>query len=147
MPLDSSYPRERLRYMLQDSGPTLLLLQGAGRSALGQALMVPSVDLDADEALWHGHPSVNRRPDGAATDHLAYIIYTSGSTGQPKGVMNEHRAVVNRLHWMHGDALNDRIGATENTFQLRRIGVGFGGSSMEPAWLARPRTQGSILPG
>ncbi|WP_157376193.1 AMP-binding protein, partial [Burkholderia ubonensis] len=37
---------------------------------------------------------------GLTSRHLAYVIYTSGSTGQPKGAMNEHRAVVNRLLWM-----------------------------------------------
>ena len=37
---------------------------------------------------------------GLTSSHLAYVIYTSGSTGKPKGALNEHRAVVNRLHWM-----------------------------------------------
>ena len=36
---------------------------------------------------------------GLSSDHLAYVIYTSGSTGQPKGVMVEHRNVVNLVHW------------------------------------------------
>ncbi|WP_155521121.1 AMP-binding protein, partial [Ralstonia solanacearum] len=37
--------------------------------------------------------------EGLEPHHLAYVIYTSGSTGQPKGVMNAHRGVVNRLWW------------------------------------------------
>jgi len=114
VPLDPTYPRERLRYMLCDSGPALLLLQAGGRIALAEPLTVPSVDLEADAAQWRGHSSANPRPAdlGLRPDHLAYIIYTSGSTGQPKGVMNEHRAVVNRLHWMQREyALNatDRV--------------------------------------
>ena len=98
-PLDPSYPSERLRYMLDDSEPALVLLQAGTRMALGDVIAVPSFDLQGDAVLWRGHPSGN--PPTAAVglrpDHLAYVIYTSGSTGQPKGVMNEHRGMVNRI--------------------------------------------------
>lgn len=102
VPLDPTYPRERLRCLLEDSSPALVLLQGGARLALGEGLTTPSVDLQADAALWSGHSPANplRESTGLRSDRLAYIIYTSGSTGEPKGVMNEHRAVVNRLHWM-----------------------------------------------
>jgi amino acid adenylation domain-containing protein len=105
VPLDPSYPRERLRYMLEDSTSVLALLQASTRVALGDVLNgldVPCVDLQADARLWseYSRDSLAVTSAGLGPHHLAYIIYTSGSTGQPKGAMNEHRAVVNRLHWM-----------------------------------------------
>lgn len=102
MPLDPADPRERLRYLLEDGGPALVLTDHNAEIALGEALTMPSVDLQVDAQLWSGcspaNPSASSRRVGSR--RLAYIIYTSGSTGRPKGVMNEHRAVVNRLHWM-----------------------------------------------
>ncbi|WP_263053373.1 non-ribosomal peptide synthetase [Granulicella mallensis] len=103
VPLDPAYPVDRLSYMLADSGPVAVLTHGAARETLEQALgelEIPVLDLDL-EASWHNRPETN--PDaqalGLRSSHLAYVIYTSGSTGQPKGVMNEHRGVVNRLDW------------------------------------------------
>ncbi len=78
VPLDPSYPEERLQQMLADSGAVVVL---DGQRATGQ--FPPA------------NPSRGNTPR-----NLAYVIYTSGSTGVPKGVMNEHRGVVNRLLWM-----------------------------------------------
>src|SRR6185312_4863777 len=102
VPLDPTYPHERLRYLLEDSRPALVLFHEAGRTALQGTMAVPGLDLTADSALWGGYSQANPHAAsmGLGPANLAYIIYTSGSTGQPKGVMNEHRAVVNRLHWM-----------------------------------------------
>ncbi|PPU86414.1 AMP-binding protein, partial [Xanthomonas albilineans] len=60
------------------------------------------VDLQADSEHWAHLPDSNpdRHANGLTARHLAYVIYTSGSTGAPKGAMNEHRGVVNRLVWM-----------------------------------------------
>lgn len=52
---------------------------------------------------WTTEATDNLNLDGLNHRHLAYMIYTSGSTGNPKGVMNEHRGVVNRLNWMKDD--------------------------------------------
>ena len=62
---------------------------------------LPILDL-ADAAAWQDLPEINPDPNriGLTINHLAYVIYTSGSTGMPKGVMNHHRGVVNRLVWM-----------------------------------------------
>lgn len=103
VPLDPAYPPHRLRYMLEDCGAKILLLDDDGR----QALDVDITDnrlwfhLQQDRSLWQAESEDNlpaAQQDIAAA--LAYVIYTSGSTGQPKGVMNEHRGVVNRLLWM-----------------------------------------------
>ncbi|MCF5332595.1 amino acid adenylation domain-containing protein, partial [Pseudomonas syringae] len=96
VPLDPGYPPERLHYMLEDSAPMAVLVQRTTRDLLG-ALTMPVLDLQ----------SVNRAAEArhdrvlptVTPQHLAYVIYTSGSTGQPKGVMIEHRAIVNRLLW------------------------------------------------
>lgn len=90
VPLDPSYPQERLAYMLQDSEPAALLTQSALRARLSSGL--PTLMLDS--TLEH-LPQHDPRPLGLLPSHLAYVIYTSGSTGQPKGVMVEHRQVVN----------------------------------------------------
>ncbi|WP_308418605.1 non-ribosomal peptide synthetase [Chitinimonas arctica] len=100
VPLDPDYPAERLRHMLQDSAPVLVLVDRVGGEALATAGAegVHSWHLQADAANWAGQSAGNL--PAVSPGQLAYVIYTSGSTGRPKGVMNEHGAVVNRLLWM-----------------------------------------------
>jgi len=102
VPLDPSYPQERLAYMLSDSAPATILAHGATKALLQRLdYAVSVIDLDADGDCWSALDATNPEPQavGLTSRHLAYVIYTSGSTGQPKGVMNEHRSVVNRLLW------------------------------------------------
>jgi amino acid adenylation domain-containing protein/thioester reductase-like protein len=113
VPMDPSYPKERLGYMLQDAAPKILLIQGRLREILPQT---PAEMFALDEDWYliaEEHTSnLDMRAGGLRADHLAYVIYTSGSTGQPKGAMNEHRAVVNRLEWMqkeYGLTYRDRV--------------------------------------
>ncbi|POA48980.1 non-ribosomal peptide synthetase [Pseudomonas sp. MPR-ANC1] len=97
VPLDPAYPLERLAYMLHDSAPVAVLVQGSTRALLGE-VDVPMIDLD--QPHWQAQPMDNLPGAGSTPQHTAYVIYTSGSTGQPKGVVNEHAGVVNRLLWM-----------------------------------------------
>ncbi|HKQ04618.1 MAG TPA: AMP-binding protein [Blastocatellia bacterium] len=104
VPLDPQYPAERLRYMLEDSAPAVLLTQGRWRALLPPLdERVAVIDLDAPVPAWPPLPSSNPTPDGVGSRRLAYIIYTSGSTGQPKGVMVEQRGMIN-LHQLDGRA-------------------------------------------
>jgi amino acid adenylation domain-containing protein len=101
VPLDPDYPRERLRYMLDDSRPAVLLTQGGLRERF-DALEIPVVALDDGAPAWASRPDTTPPRAGLTPEHPAYVIYTSGSTGQPKGVVSRHRAVVNLLAWAQG---------------------------------------------
>ncbi|HEY6927000.1 MAG TPA: amino acid adenylation domain-containing protein, partial [Steroidobacteraceae bacterium] len=98
VPLDPDYPEARRLFMLTDCEPVALLTRAALKDAL-PPLNLPVVVLDED--TFSRQPTHN--PDANAlninSSHLAYVIYTSGSTGLPKGVMNQHSGVVNRLLW------------------------------------------------
>ncbi len=97
MPIDTEYPASRQQYMLQDSQVTLLLTNSRIDRASG---FIPAnieiIDLN-HENIYHGNgmnlPNINKGSD------LLYVIYTSGSTGNPKGVMLEHRNLVNLLQY------------------------------------------------
>ena len=97
VPLDPEYPRERLAYMLEDSGVKLLLTQAHLREQLPIPTSLETLVLgeSAFEDYSDSNPGIVL--DG---ENLAYVIYTSGSTGQPKGAGNRHSALANRLHWM-----------------------------------------------
>lgn len=112
VPLDPSFPPDRLALMVEDSGLTTLVTH----RALAHALPVPNhvrrVVVDGDDAgAIAATPAI--RPDVTVDARdLAYVIYTSGSTGRPKGVMLEHRSVVNFLESMArepGLAATDRL--------------------------------------
>ncbi|MCY8377324.1 amino acid adenylation domain-containing protein, partial [Bacillus inaquosorum] len=95
LPLDPAYPKERLSYMLKDSGAALLLAQPgcSAPSFSGEMLEVDMASLASEEAE-------NDVFAPADSGSLAYVIYTSGSTGQPKGVAVEHRQAVSFLTGM-----------------------------------------------
>ncbi|WP_234844544.1 AMP-binding protein, partial [Sinorhizobium meliloti] len=94
VPLDPAYPGERLRQLLDDAGPRLLLCDAAGRAALGAEAIadLSAVDLDTAMPAWADQSADDPDPHalGLTARNLAYVIYTSGSTGTPKGVMVEH---------------------------------------------------------
>nr|WP_080274846.1 amino acid adenylation domain-containing protein [Pseudomonas syringae] len=94
VPLDPAYPAERLAYMIQDSTPSAVLTQRALQDRL-PALAVPLVLLDDDQRDTFTERNDNPVLANLGVRNLAYVIYTSGSTGNPKGVMIEHRGLVN----------------------------------------------------
>ncbi|OFA06705.1 non-ribosomal peptide synthetase [Duganella sp. HH101] len=96
LPVDPDYPRDRIAYMLEDSGVTLLLTQGHLCERLPGRHGLALLDLDGFAPRAGG----DHNPDVALHgDSLAYVIYTSGSTGRPKGAANRHGSVCNRLAW------------------------------------------------
>ena len=97
LPLDPSYPHERLAFMLQDAGVTVLLTQSALIGKLPR-FEGKKLCLDSD---WHEIEKQARENlhIDVTPESLAYVIYTSGSTGNPKGAMITHRGLTNYLQW------------------------------------------------
>ncbi|MET4678477.1 amino acid adenylation domain-containing protein [Stenotrophomonas rhizophila] len=92
LPVDLAHPDERLARILRSAQPVCVLALAQDRARFPGTPVL-------DPAQWQHHN------DAALTtvpqpDDAAYVIYTSGSTGEPKGVLIEHRAIVNRLEWM-----------------------------------------------
>ncbi|MGZ5434813.1 MAG: non-ribosomal peptide synthetase [Pyrinomonadaceae bacterium] len=100
LPLDPNYPMERVRFMLQDAGASVLLTTGthaSGVLSMPEAC-VPVLCLDSDWQEIEKHADENLNID-VAPENLAYVIYTSGSTGNPKGAMITRRGLTNYLQW------------------------------------------------
>ncbi|CAJ7691905.1 non-ribosomal peptide synthase [Burkholderia pseudomallei] len=95
VPLDPAYASDRLRGIVEDSQPALVLADAVGRAALGELDgALPVIDPETDALRWREMPATNPEVASQHVHHLAYVIYTSGSTGRPKGVMVEHAQVV-----------------------------------------------------
>lgn len=94
LPIATDYPENRTRFLLEDSGAKILL---TNENLLENAKVfenhLPVVALETAQA-----DKVNNPATIIDSDNLSYIIYTSGSTGQPKGVLLQHRGVVNMLY-------------------------------------------------
>ncbi|MGQ3891422.1 non-ribosomal peptide synthetase family protein [Legionella sp. CNM-4043-24] len=115
VPLDLSYPRERIEYILEDTQAKIILINETHQDKLEHL----SGSADFHEAANRKNISVmaidskKLQKELTALDksdivtagtsgNLAYVIYTSGTTGRPKGVLIEHKSVVNTLHAMAG---------------------------------------------
>ncbi|HEX2211108.1 MAG TPA: amino acid adenylation domain-containing protein [Longimicrobium sp.] len=110
VPLDSGLPAERLRWMLRDSGASVLLTRGA-LAARFAGFGGGIVDVDAERARIAAE-SADALGEDVHPEALAYVIYTSGSTGRPKGVGVPHRALANHMAWMQRAfplAADDRV--------------------------------------
>ena len=92
VPMDPTYPKERIDYMLEDCNPKAVLVY---QYTLEHK--VPVIDL-ADEEVFEGNTQNPECITGA--EDTLYVIYTSGTTGQPKGVLNKQKGLVNLLLWM-----------------------------------------------
>jgi amino acid adenylation domain-containing protein len=98
LPVDPLCPQERLQQMLVDARAKVLLTHASMLSSLEVDDVAPlALDRDWPQIAQSSADPIAPR---ARATNLAYAIFTSGSTGQPKGAMNEHRGVVNRLLWM-----------------------------------------------
>lgn len=95
LPLDTGYPDDRLRMMLEDARPSLLIASEDQLARFNDIPGLESLCYQQPLAVADDAPLALSKPD-----HTAYIIFTSGSTGRPKGVMVGQTAIVNRLLWM-----------------------------------------------
>ncbi|WP_315790951.1 amino acid adenylation domain-containing protein [Fischerella sp. JS2] len=103
IPLDPSYPIERLSFMLSDSQASLVISHSSLANGFRQMTFdqeqVRLIYLDNEWEIINQESQENPVSISSG-DHLAYIIYTSGSTGTPKGVLGTHRGTVNGLYWL-----------------------------------------------
>jgi amino acid adenylation domain-containing protein len=102
VPFDPTYPAERLRFMIDDAKPVVLLTQAHLKNLFSTVdVALPVIEL-TETSAWSQMPASNPDPRdlGLTPQHVAYVIYTSGSTGKPKGVMVQHQGLCNRLDWM-----------------------------------------------
>ncbi len=99
LPLDPSFPPDRLAFMLRDAQPLVVLTQEKLRGLL-HPQQAQLVCLDRLPASISGRRPASAALSGRQAEDLAYVLYTSGSTGTPKGVQIPHRALVNFLSSM-----------------------------------------------
>src|SRR2546425_621375 len=120
VPLDPEFPKERLAFMVRDSGLSVLLTQ-AHLQAKFSEFHTQLVCLDSPRSTIAPQSSENCR-SRVEPGNLAYVIYTSGSTGRPKGVEITHRSLVNFLASMQAEpgltAKDTLLAVTTTSFDI-----------------------------
>ncbi|HEX5870585.1 MAG TPA: amino acid adenylation domain-containing protein, partial [Longimicrobium sp.] len=104
VPLDPAYPRERLGYMLEDAGVTLVITESGLADRLPQDAATLLLDRERGAVAAE---SAAAPESGAGPENLSHVIFTSGSTGRPKGVMIRHGSVVVLLHWLRENVTDE----------------------------------------
>ncbi|MCU0289331.1 MAG: condensation domain-containing protein, partial [Acidobacteria bacterium] len=115
LPLDPGHPQERIDYMLKDSNAKVLIINKSEiRNPKSETNSNETNSNDQNKNQYFGTPSVlnfenlnfdivscfDIRASNFNSSNPAYIIYTSGTTGQPKGVLIDSTALLNRMHWI-----------------------------------------------
>ncbi|AKT40595.1 non-ribosomal peptide synthetase [Chondromyces crocatus] len=124
LPLDPTYPQQRLAFILADAGAQVILTQEKWFDDLPPHT-ARVLDLDAIAPQLDANATSNP-PLRATADHLAYIIYTSGSTGNPKGVL-----IPRRDTWSVARALAETYALTPESRVLQFASLNFDGSVVE----------------
>ncbi|HMK91069.1 MAG TPA: amino acid adenylation domain-containing protein, partial [Methylocystis sp.] len=127
LPLDPSYPIERLAYMVEDARPALILTLDALRERAPAT--AATLRLDADWSQVASRSRSNLR-SGATPLNLAYVIYTSGSTGKPKGVGVSHAGLVNLTL---AQARKFEIGPDDRVLQIGSVSFDLAAEEIFPA--------------
>ncbi|HET6377223.1 MAG TPA: amino acid adenylation domain-containing protein, partial [Methylocella sp.] len=93
VPLDPSYPRERLIWMMQDAALAFIIAE-PGHASIAESSPARAIYLEGETGREEADKETARPAIRILPDQLAYLIYTSGSTGRPKGVAISHRAAL-----------------------------------------------------
>lgn len=131
VPIDPSYPPDRVAFIATDAGLSALLTSSSSRSGLSE-LTCPALVLD-ELANELAEMPATRRDVSDHADALAYIIYTSGTTGRPKGVAVNHSNITNFLAVVapiYGVSASDRV------YQGMTIAFDFSIEEIWPTWMA-----------
>ncbi len=113
LPLDPSYPAERLRFMLEDSGAPVVLTG----PQLGIGIGGKGKEIDLESFDWTGSMIVSSTSQ-VDLDNISYVIYTSGSTGRPKGTALPHRTLANLIAWQIERLRQDGVDPCLRTLQF-----------------------------
>ncbi|MCR8844949.1 amino acid adenylation domain-containing protein [Paenibacillus sp. SC116] len=118
VPLDPSLPINRIQYMMENAGVSLLLSTSNFKDDLAN-LSARIVCIDQEVIITDGYSGVEA-VEIIPSNHPLYVIYTSGSTGKPKGVVVTHQNVVNRLQWM-----KEAYCVSDSDCVLQKASIGF----------------------
>ncbi|MFD4366942.1 amino acid adenylation domain-containing protein [Rhodococcus sp. NPDC058521] len=136
LPIDPTYPADRIAHMLADGEPVAVLASSAGvpdRSPLGTSVPIVDVDDPVVQEQLRGRsataPTDADRPRPLHLDDAAYLIYTSGSTGVPKGVVVPHRGIADLLSLQ-----SDVIGMDHTTRALHFSSISFDLAFWQMMW-------------
>lgn len=130
LPLDPSYPLERLSLLLEDARVNVLLTQqafsGKFSTRTDHVICLDTLGETANQG------SVEKIRCPVAADNLAYVIYTSGSTGTPKGVLVQHRSLVN-----HSTSIIQRYGlqGSDRVLQFASLSFDVAAEEIFASWL------------
>ncbi len=131
VPIDSTFPEERITFILSDTAAPAVVTRSAFSNRLasykGRVICIDAATPQEIDGVPKG-----RAPANVTPENLAYVVYTSGSTGSPKGVMVSHRALVNHAVAVSGIY---ELRATDRILQIASPAFDVAAEEIFPTWL------------